>query len=357
MNIAVVGGGINGLTCAWELAKVGHKVTLFERDGLMQATSKSSSKLLHGGLRYLENGEIRLVIEALSERDRWFKRAPHLAKPLPMIYPIYSNGRRSRWVVATGVWLYKLLSIRSDLPSPKWMKKDEIVTRQPQLKTQDLIGGYKFYDGQMDDYNLGMWVAEQCKISGITILENTEVKTINIDGTLKTSGSEVYQFDNIINIAGPWAAKLLQQSGIGSPVELDLVRGSHLVISKECDQAYILEVPYERRIFFVLPWRGKTLVGTTEIRQQLNEPIECSKAETQYLINAYNHWMLEQISEADIESTFSGVRPLLRSSDDPSRVTREYAILKEGKLINVFGGKWTTSCALATKILKTATKN
>lgn len=99
------------------------------------------------------------------------------------------------------------------------------------------------------------------------------------------------------------------------------------------------------------------LVGTTEIRQQLNEPIECSKAETQYLINAYNHWMLEQISEADIESTFSGVRPLLRSSDDPSRVTREYAIRKEGKLINVFGGKWTTSCALATKILKTATKN
>ena len=356
MKIAVVGGGVNGLTCAWELAKVGHDVTLFERDGLMQATSRSSSKLLHGGLRYLENGEIRLVFEALSERDKWFERAPHLAKPLPMIYPIFRNGRRSRWIVAVGVWVYKLLSIRSDLPSPQWVSKVDIVNRQPQLKIQDLLGGFEFYDGQMDDYSLGMWVAEQCKISGVTILENTEVDTVSVDGALKTSDGEAYQFDKIVNVAGPWAEFLLQKSISGSPIKLDLIRGSHLIVKRSCKQAYLLEVPNERRIFFVLPWQEKTLIGTTEVRQNLDEPIECSKSESDYLIKAYNHWMAEPISESDIDSTFAGVRPLLTSEDDPSRVTREYAIRTDGKLISVFGGKWTTTCALAEKIMKVVTK-
>jgi glycerol-3-phosphate dehydrogenase len=357
MKIAVVGGGINGLTCAWELAKVGHGVTLFERDGLMQATSRSSSKLLHGGLRYLENGEIRLVFEALSERDKWLERAPHLAKSLSMIYPIFKDGRRSRWIVAIGVWLYKLLSLRSALPSPKWMSKEDIVKRQPQLKTHNLLGGYKFYDGQMDDYNLGLWVAEQCKISGVTILENTEVDTVNIDGTLKTSDGKAYQFEKIINIAGPWAELLLQKSTGGSPIKLDLIRGSHLIVKRSCKQAYLLEVPNERRIFFVLPWQEKTLIGTTEVRQNMDEPIKCSQSESDYLIKAYNHWMVEPIGESDIESTFSGVRPLLTSEDEPSRVTREYVIRKDGKLITVFGGKWTTTCALAKKIMKVVTKD
>ena len=123
------------------------------------------------------------------------------------------------------------------------------------------------------------------------------------------------------------------------------------MVKKSCTQAYLLEVPNERRIFFVLPWGGKTLIGTTEVRHHLDEPIECSKSESDYLISAYNHWMAEPIGHYDIESTFAGVRPLLKSADDPSRVTREYTIRREEKLINVFGGKWTTSCALADKII------
>jgi glycerol-3-phosphate dehydrogenase len=107
----------------------------------------------------------------------------------------------------------------------------------------------------------------------------------------------------------------------------------------------------------VLPWQGKTLIGTTEVRQQLNEPIECSKTEIQYLINAYNYWMLEPINEGDIESTFAGLRPLLTSANDPSKATREYAIRRDEKLINVFGGKWTTTCALADKVVQIATQN
>ena len=114
----------------------------------------------------------------------------------------------------------------------------------------------------------------------------------------------------------------------------------------------MLEAPGERRIFFVLPWKDKTLVGTTEAWQELNEPITCSKEDVNYLLRAYNHWMSDAITEEDIDSTFAGLRPLLPSSDDPSRLTREYAIRRERHLINVFGGKWTTSCALAERDVK-----
>ncbi|MEI7456631.1 MAG: glycerol-3-phosphate dehydrogenase/oxidase [Nitrosomonadales bacterium] len=350
MQIAVVGGGINGLACAWKLAQDGHEVTLFERNELMRATSQASSKLLHGGLRYLENGEIGLVREALAERTKWFKRAPHLARPLPMLYPIFKSGRRSRWIIAVGLWLYRLLSLSANMPAPRWLSNDEVVKLQPNLKADGLIGGYLFHDGQMDDYALGMWVADQCRQEGVKILENTSVQKVLPDGNLETQDGQHFQFDRIVNVAGPWAERLLQQSGIKYPVRLDLVRGSHLIVNRSCDHAYLLEVPGERRIFFVLPWKGKTMIGTTEVRQDLDEPISCSKEELSYLLKAYNHWMAIPVSEQDVIDTFAGVRPLLSSVDDPSRVTREYAIHRDGMIVNVFGGKWTTCCALADKV-------
>lgn len=350
MKIAVIGGGINGLACAWKLAQSGHTVTLFERGELMRATSRSSSKLLHGGLRYLENGEIGLVREALAERNKWFARAPHLAKPLPMIYPIFKAGRRSKYLIAAGLWFYRGLSRSSKLPPPCWLSKADIAQLQPSLKTVGLIGGYKFYDGQMDDYALGMWVAEQCRQTGVEINENITVKKIQLDGLLELQNGQSCSFDRIINVAGPWAEELLQQSGMRSSVKLDLVRGSHLIVDRRCEQAYLLEAPGERRIFFVLPWKGKTLIGTTEVRQELNQPIVCSSEEISYLISAYNHWMAVSISEEDVIDTFAGLRPLLSSAEDPSRLTREYEIRRDGQVVNVFGGKWTTCCALADKV-------
>ena len=350
MKVAVIGGGINGLASAWKLAQDGHQVTLFERNELMRATSQASSKLLHGGLRYLENGEIGLVREALAERTRWFERAPHLARPLPMLYPIFKSGRRSRRMIAAGLWLYRLLSLSANMPAPRWLSKDEVLNLQPNLNADGLIGGYLFHDGQMDDYALGMWVAEQCRSAGVEIFENRPVQKILTDGGLETQDGQLFQFDRIVNVAGPWAEKLLQQSGIKSPVQLDLVRGSHLIVNRICDQAYLLEVPEGRRIFFVLPWKGKTMIGTTEVRQELEDPVRSSGEEISYLLKAYNHWMAIPLSEQDVIETFAGVRPLLSSADDPSRVTREYAIRREGMLVNVFGGKWTTCCALADKV-------
>jgi len=140
----------------------------------------------------------------------------------------------------------------------------------------------------------------------------------------------------------------MQQSGIQTPYQLDLVSGSHLVIRQPCQQAYLLEAPNDRRIFFVLPWQGHTLVGTTEARQSLDEPIACSGQEQDYLLRAFSHYFPH--NTPTVIDNFAGLRPLLRSAQEPNKATREYAIHRTDKLISVFGGKWTTALALANKI-------
>lgn len=348
MNIGIIGGGINGLCCAWQLAQQGHQVQLYERDTLMSATSRASSKLLHGGLRYLENGEFRLVREALRERDAWIKRAPQFAKPLRLVMPFYNQSRRHGWMIGLGLFLYDHLAGISALPKAKRLSAQELIQRDPSLNPEGLQGGYEFSDGQMDDQALGLWVAEQARQAGVCIAENTEIKSLTQDGQVTMASGNTRQHDRLVNVAGPWAQRLLQQSRLKSPYQLDLVRGSHLILDLPCTQAYLLEAPNERRIFFVLPWHGKTLVGTTEVRQSLDDQIACSEEESAYLLNAWAHYFRN--TKPRICASFAGLRPLLRSAQDPSRATREYAIHRTGNLVTALGGKWTTALALANKV-------
>lgn len=348
MEIGIIGGGINGLCCAWQLAKHGHRVQLYERDQIMSATSRSSSKLLHGGLRYLENREFRLVREALRERDAWIKRVPHLAKPLRLIMPIYKNSRRPSWMVSLGLFLYDHLAGKSILPKATRLSAKEMILRDHNLNPIGLQGGFEFSDGQMDDFALGMWVADQAKQSGAEITEHTEVETVTRDGKIITVSGATHKYDRLINIAGPWAQRLMQQSKIETPYQLDLVRGSHLILQQPCHQSYLFEVPNDRRIFFVLPWQGHTLVGTTEVRQELDELVTCSEQEQSYLLGAWSRYFPHY--KPQVIDTFSGLRPLLRSAQDPNKATREYAIHRTNNLITVFGGKWTTALGLAEKI-------
>jgi glycerol-3-phosphate dehydrogenase len=351
MDIGIVGGGINGLCCAWQLASQGHQVCIYERNTLMQATSRASSKLLHGGLRYLENGELRLVREALSERDRWLQQVPGLAKPLRLILPIYQQARRPRWMISLGLWAYDRLAGHSPLPRSERLSTQNVLEHNPNLNPQGLQGGYAFFDGQMDDQALGLWVARQAQARGVQIIEHTEIATVRTTGRITTTNGTNHQHDRVLNVTGPWAQQLLQCSALSSPYQLDLVRGSHLILAQACPQAFLLEVPGERRIFFVLPWQGNTLIGTTEVRQNLHEPIVCSANEKYYLLQAWQHYFPNV--QTQVIDTFSGLRPLIYSAADPNKATREYAIHRDGKLINVLGGKWTTSLALAQKVTQT----
>jgi glycerol-3-phosphate dehydrogenase len=349
LKVAIVGGGINGLSCAWSLAREKHQVTLFEKDNLMQQTSRASSKLLHGGLRYLENREFRLVREALRERDAWFARDLKYIQPLRLVVPIYNSSRRGRWMMGAGLYLYKLLAGNSCYGDFRWLPADKLAERDPMLNVKGLRGGYEFFDGMMDDYKLGLWVAEQARNAGAQLYDHTAISKISSQGEIAWDNGVEY-FDRVINVAGPWAIQLSKQSNYDIPYQLDLIRGSHIVIGVPCEQAYFLEVPGESRIFFILPWKGKTLIGTTEVRQKLDEPIKCSDYEEAYLLKAYNHYRNENMTRSDIVERFSGLRPLVKSAADPTRTTREYVIHRNNKLVTVLGGKWTTSLALARQV-------
>lgn len=210
------------------------------------------------------------------------------------------------------------------------------------------MGAYSFWDGQMDDQALGLWVAEQAVLAGVKLKTGVDVQLISIQGDVVINGGEKVRHQWLINVAGPWAEDLAIKSGIHLRHQLDLVRGSHIVLEEECKHALLLEVPTEKRIFFVLPWQGKTMVGTTEVRQGLDEPIMCSDHEQKYLLDAYRHFF--PFSSCDVEFNFAGLRPLVKSAANPSQATREYVIEKNGQLLTVLGGKWTTSMALAKKI-------
>lgn len=346
LRIAVVGGGINGVMTAWSLARRGHAVELFERGRLMDATSSASTKLLHGGLRYLENGEFRLVREGLRERAWWIGQAPQLAHALRLVLPVYRWSRRPAWMVRIGLSLYSLLSGDRSLGPHAWHPRERLLALAPELDGTDLVGGFTFYDGQMDDRALGLWAAGQAAAAGVRLHEHAPVERVDGDGGLWTGGAR-QGFERVVNVAGPWADGLLAASGVPSRYRLDLVRGSHLVLKRPLTAGILAEVRGERRIAFALPWQeGTTLVGTTEVRQGPEQAPACSAEERDYLLAFHNRLLRTPAGPADIAHTFAGLRPLLRSADDPNRATREYAIETRGSLVSVFGGKWTTARAL-----------
>ncbi|RXZ43115.1 glycerol-3-phosphate dehydrogenase/oxidase [Crenobacter cavernae] len=348
MKLAVVGGGVNGVMIAWTLAKRGHAVTLFERDALMGATSRASSKLLHGGVRYLENGEFGLVKKALADRAWWLAHAPDaaLAHPLPIVWPIYKGARRGRWLMKAGFVLYDLLAGSANLGRHRWLDRRSLAESGDGLKPGGLAGGYRYVDGQMDDYRLGLWAANEAQRAGVTLREHAAVTRVGADGSIVVDG-EALRFDAVVNAAGPWAETLLKESGLSANVALDTVRGSHIVLDRPLSQGYLFEVPRERRVVFVLPYQGKTLIGTTEVRQSPLEPVECSATEESYLLALYNHYFVAQAGPADVVERFAGIRPLIRSATDPNRALRDYQFEACGRLLTVFGGKWTTAPSLA----------
>ncbi|TLS69027.1 FAD-dependent oxidoreductase [Mariprofundus erugo] len=351
MRVGIVGGGINGLCAAWQLSLSGCDVTLFERGVLLAETSSASSKLLHGGLRYIENLELRLVREALQERGWWLEHVPAHTSRLEICLPVYRQGRRPAWQLKLGLMMYDRLAGSFGIGRHRSVLKEALKSSFPLLKYEGLSGAYLFYDGQMNEQKLGQWVIGQARAAGARLIEQCPVSRVGVDGVIEhANGCD--QFDLVVNVAGPWVCELNQVSGVNSHHQLDHVRGSHIVLGREVDRGYLLEVPGERRVFFVLPYDGQTLIGTTEVRQDLHDRVHCSCEERAYLLAAYNHYFSSPAGESDIVDEFAGLRPLISSANDPGRATREYAIERCGQLVSVFGGKWTTARALAKKIVR-----
>ena len=346
MEIAVVGGGINGLMAAWGLARRGIVVTVFERGRVLSETSAASSKLIHGGIRYLEHGHLRLVRQALRERRWWLDQAPEHVRPLELIIPVYRQAPRGAARLTVGAKLYEWLAGKASLGPSRRYSARETLAMAPLLRSEGLKGSVGFFDAMMDDERLGGWVATQARAAGASIREGAEVTAVSVDGDLRTTDKD-YRFDAVLNVAGPWAQALLARSGVASRYELEPVRGSHLILERQLDVGLVLQVPNEARIVFALPFQGRMLLGTTEVPHALGEPITCSAEEREYLLAVASAYLAAPVSAEEVVEAYAGVRPIVKArSADFSQASREAAMERRGRLFSIFGGKWTSARTL-----------
>lgn len=367
VDLLVIGGGINGAGIARDAAGRGLKVLLCERGDLAQATSSSSSKLVHGGLRYLEHHEFRLVREALAEREVLLNNAAHIVHPMRFVLP-HDRSLRPAWMLRAGLFLYDHLARRSPrLPGARRLnlRNDPAgVPLRPGFRT-----GFAYSDCSVDDSRLVVLNAMDACERGAVVLTRHECVGIELHGqrwlaTLRAAdqGRVTVSARILVNAAGPWVqaiqSMIAERAGFG-PVanKLRLVKGSHITVPRlyEGDHAYILQND-DRRIVFVIPYQDRySLIGTTDVAFE-GDPATAriSEAETDYLCRAVNRYFRQQIGPADVTWTYSGVRPLYDdATSDLSAVTRDYVFNvaggKDGRpvLLSIFGGKITTFRQLA----------
>ncbi|HET7706210.1 MAG TPA: glycerol-3-phosphate dehydrogenase/oxidase [Thermoanaerobaculia bacterium] len=352
-NVAVIGGGINGAGIAWELARRGYEVTLFEKGRCGEQTSSRTTKMIHGGLRYLEHLHFGLVRESLRDRAWLLEHAPQLVHPMEILLPIYEDSPRRKTTIRTGLVLYDLLAGRQNIQRHRSWSATEMLEKAP-LVPAGLRGGFSYWDAQVDDYRLVRTVVVSAIRDGATIRENTEVTSIRRDGDawLVRTVSDETRFALVVNAAGPWMNQFLAQNSIRASYVLSLVRGSHIILRRPIsEKGLLLQSIGDRRVFFALPWKGGTLVGTTEVVHR--EPLDAvrpSDEEIEYLVARFNRYFAKPITRADVAGSFAGVRPLVGRATNPGAIGRDYRVVRKENLVNVFGGKMTTFLSLSRKV-------
>lgn len=367
VDVLVVGGGINGAGIARDLAGRGWQVLLCERDDLAGHTSSSSTKLIHGGLRYLEHYEFALVRKALQEREVLLKSAPHIMWPLRFVMP-HDPAMRPAWMIRAGLFLYDHLAHRDVLPGSNGIDLRHSPIGAP-LKDQ-YTHGFEYSDGWVDDARLVLLAALDARERGATVLTRSPCTHVqrSTDGwtaTLQTpQGTHTVQARALVNAAGPWADHFLRHAAHPAGTEalatqhLRLVKGSHIVVRRlfEHDHAYIFQNP-DKRIAFAIPFeRAFTLIGTTDVELpnawlHTPGPAQVDDAEVAYLCEQTSRYFKQAVTPADVVWRYAGVRPLLDDeSGDPSAVTRDYLLepnTQAAPLLSVWGGKITTFRKLA----------
>jgi len=350
-DLLIVGGGINGCAIAREASLLGQKVLLVERDDLASHTSSASTKLIHGGLRYLEYYDFKLVAEALRERERLVHAAPHIIRPLRFVLP-QENSVRPWWMIRIGLYLYDMLGGTMSLPRSRGLRKSDSDYTGP---LEGGERGFVYSDAQVDDSRLTLLNAMDAAANGAEICTRTSLERARREGEVwqaSLSDGRSVEARALVNAAGPWVHLLLDRLGIAGKSNVRLVKGSHIVVPRlyEGDHAYILQLP-DRRIIFAIPWQGGTEIGTTDIPVDKPEDAVIGDDEIAYLCEGINHHFVKQISPADVTASWSGVRPLYDDgASEAKAVTREYVLELDAHgpaLLSVFGGKITTARHLA----------
>ena len=358
-DIFIIGGGINGAGIARDAAGRGLKVFLAEKNKVGSATSSWSSKLIHGGLRYLENYEFKLVRESLIEREVITKIAPKITKPIPFIIP-HTKKLRSKLLIRLGLFLYDNLVGKTKIPKSSKINFNKKFTNilQSHYKV-----GFQYYDVQVDDKKLVEINIKDAKKLGANVIENRKVinaKRLNEGWEITLDNNELVKSKILINAAGPWINEIVNNViKVNSNKSIRLVRGSHIIIKKlyEEEVAFTLQND-DSRIVFVIPYKNEySLIGTTEVDVNTPDKPKISNEEKIYLINTINKHFVKQISQEDIVDTYSGIRPLIEDFKEATRVTRDYVFdlnleNHNSPLLNIYGGKLTTYRKLSEKVME-----
>lgn len=362
-DLVIVGGGIQGVGVAQAAAAAGHSVLLLEQKGIGTGTSRKSSKLIHGGLRYLESAQFSLVRESLRERALLLELAPELVKRVDMHIPVYRSSTRSPAKIALGLWLYRLLagfgedSEFSRLHRSGWAGLDG-------LRTDELLAVYRYVEAQTDDHALTQAVWRSAEALGAELAMPAEFT----GAECHASGCEVQYQQNgremsagarvLVNCAGPWGADLLKRIEPAVSVPgVELVQGSHLLLPNRLQHHFYLEAPEDQRAVFALPWQGQLLLGTTEtIFRGAPEAVECLPDERDYLLRTFSHYFPEYAVEAHEVTSFAGLRVLPRSEGSAFGRSREVLLHADQedqpRVLSVLGGKLTTYRATALQVIE-----
>jgi glycerol-3-phosphate dehydrogenase len=367
-DILIIGAGINGCAIARDAALRTAKVALIEKNDFASGASGKTTKLIHGGIRYLEQFNFKLVYEALHERAILLRTVPHLVKPIEFIIPVYKHDPRSLLKIRTGVFIYDWLAGKENIRCHRTLKKDEITALEQNINSQDLKGGVLYCDAQMDDIRLCLDNVISAFQAGCSVANKVEAKGFikekgrisGIETQDKLTGENFFiRAKVVINATGAWSNRIVKMD---EPDALPITRttkGIHIVYKKlPHKRAMLLSAHKDKRIFFVIPWRSATLIGTTDTDYTGScDEVYATEDEVEYLLEETRRvFPSEKIERKGIITTYAALRPLVNTQEKPAwQVSREHLIRESRSgLISVIGGKYTTYRHLAEQLVDVA---
>ncbi|MEY4383324.1 MAG: Glycerol-3-phosphate dehydrogenase [Bacteroidota bacterium] len=373
-DICVIGGGASGAGIALDAALRGYKVLLIEKGDFASQTSSKSTKLIHGGVRYLEQAvkkldwqQFHMVYKALHERKAMIANAPHLAHPLGLLTPCYSFFDKIYYRI--GMWLYDRIAGNTNLKSSTSISTSKLKEIIPTLDTSGMVGGILYYDGQFNDARYALSLVKAAAREGADVLnyvawkefvlspKSLKIKKVVIENCLTNELLEI-SVKSVINATGPFADALRKAANPKLHHRLKVSRGAHIVLHKSfwpSEKALLIPKTDDGRVVFVIPWRDYILVGTTDEPDQLQENPQILEEEKHYLLNYFNRYSAKKANIEDISGVFTGQRPLIEAvisesmPEDTKSIVRDHVVEVDSrsKLVSILGGKWTTYRVMA----------
>jgi len=367
LDVIIVGGGITGAGCLRDGAMRGLRIALFEKSDFAYGTSGRSSKLIHGGIRYLETLEWKLVFEASRERKILVTTAPRIVRPLPFLYPVYKDHRRGLFMVSAGISLYYLMSLFRNIGQSRIQGKQKTLQLEPVLQPEKLVGSASYFDAMTHDTTLTMASIQSgwrnggmaCNYAQVIDLIEQDDSVVGVKVRDQVHG-KVYEIRSkwVVNATGPWSDAFRESVAKKTSKYLRPTKGVHIILEHKKvgnQRAILMHSPSDGRVTFSIPWHGFSLIGTTDTDFHGDpDHVTANEDDVDYLLETVNHYFPNaKVKQADVISTYAGLRPLIRDDhSDPSSVSREHRIFSDQRgLVSIVGGKLTSFRQMAEELL------